>query len=173
MQIVNFFMPVNLETGHPTFQQPALWYGRAIITQETDYDDRDQPFTFDVAEITDLFFLPSAGADIKTARRVELPDNSKNGQTFRFKLQQAAITAYHNPALQPAEMPDEVEPDWTAANPAVLDGNISVNPNFVLIDEYIGASPSFSEKLAAMAKEIAAAGLTADDLSKRISINLG
>lgn len=108
MQTVNFFMPVNIETGHPTFHQPALWLGRAIITQETDYDDQDQPFTVDVAEITDLFYLPYAGADIKTARRVELPDNSKAGQTLRFKLQQAAIDDYHNPTLQPGEMPDEV-----------------------------------------------------------------
>ena len=55
---INFFMPVNLQTGHPTFQQPALWIGRAIIKQEIDYDDDDQPFTVDVAEIIDLFFLP-------------------------------------------------------------------------------------------------------------------
>lgn len=108
MQTVNFFMPVNIETGHPTFHQPALWLGRAIITQETDYDDQDQPFTVDVAEITDLFYLPYAGADIKTARRVELPDNSKAGQTLRFKLQQTAIDDYHNPTLQPVEMPDEI-----------------------------------------------------------------
>lgn len=109
MQAVTFFMPVNLETGHPTFEQPALWLGRAVITQETDYDDNDQPFQVDVAEVTDLFFLPYAGADIRTARRVELPDGSKAGHTFRYKLEQAAITAYHNPALQPAEMPDEPE----------------------------------------------------------------
>jgi len=105
---VNFFMPVNIETGHPTFEEQARWLGRAIITQETDYDDQDQPFTVDVAEITDLFYLPYAGADIKTARRVELPDNSKAGQTLRFKLQQAAIDDYHNPTLQPGEMPDEI-----------------------------------------------------------------
>ena len=104
---VNFFMPVNFETGHPTFEQPALWLGRAVITQETDYDDNDQPFQVDVAEVTDLFLLPYAGADIRTARRVELPGNSKDGYTFRYRLEQAAITAYHNPTLQPAEMPDE------------------------------------------------------------------
>ena len=110
MQTVNFFMPVNLETGHPAFQQPALWIGRAIITQETDYDDDDRPFTVDVAEVTDLFFLPYAGAaDIKTARRVELPDGSFAGQMFRSRLESAAITAYHNPTLQPGEMPDEQE----------------------------------------------------------------
>lgn len=108
MQIVNFFMPVNLETGHPSFQQPALWIGRANITQETDYDDQDQPFTVDQAEITDLFFLPDAGAEIKAAFRKELPDNSNHGYLFRHRLQQEAITAYHNPTLQPAEMPDEV-----------------------------------------------------------------
>lgn len=108
MQTVNFFMPVNLETGHPTFEQQARWIGRAIITQETDYDDQDQPFSVDQAEITDLFFLPDAGADIKMARRVELPDNSNHGYLFRYRLQQEAITAYHHPALQPAEMPDEI-----------------------------------------------------------------
>ena len=45
MQTVNFFMPVNLETGHPTFEHQARWIGRATITQETDYDDNDQPFS--------------------------------------------------------------------------------------------------------------------------------
>lgn len=112
MTTINFFMPVNLETGHPNFVQPALWIGRAIITHETDYDDNDQPFTVDMAEITDLFYLPYAGADIKTARRVELPHPSlegKAGYTFRYKLERAAILAYHNPQLQPAEMPDESE----------------------------------------------------------------
>lgn len=109
MHAVTFFMPVNLETGHPNFEQPSLWIGRAIITHETDYDDNDQPFQVDVADVTDLFFLPYAGAEIKTARRVELPDDSMDGYTFRYKLEQAAITAYHNPQLQPAEMPDESE----------------------------------------------------------------
>lgn len=107
-QTLNFFMPVNLETGHPTHKLSALWIGRAIITQETDYDDQDQPLTVDKAEVTDLFFLPYAGADIKTARRVELPDSSRAGLAFRYRLEQAAITAYHNPKLQPAEMPDEI-----------------------------------------------------------------
>ena len=108
MQTVNFFMPVDLETGHPTFQHHARWIGRAIITQETDYDDQDQPFTVDQAEVTSIFFLPYAGADIKTAWRVELPDGSKAGYKFRYELEQAAIIAYHNPALQPGEMPDEI-----------------------------------------------------------------
>ena len=108
MQTVTFFMPVNLETGHPTFEQQARWIGRAIITQDVDYDYGDEPFTVDQAEIADLFFMPFAGDDIKTARRVELPDNSKAGYTFRYRLEQAAITAYHNPKIQPAEMPDEV-----------------------------------------------------------------
>lgn len=107
MQTVNFFMPVNLETGNPNFIQPALWIGRATITQEIDYDDLDQPFNVDRAEITDLWFLPYAGADVKTARGVELPDNSNAGYTFRYRIEQAAITAYHNPAFQPTEMPDE------------------------------------------------------------------
>lgn len=106
---INFFMPVTLETGHPAFQQPALWIGRAIITQEVDYDENDYQFPVDVTEVTDLFFLPDAGADIRTARRVELPDDSMSGYMFRHGLQQAAITAYHNPKLQPAEMPDESE----------------------------------------------------------------
>ena len=117
MQTVNFFMPVNLETGHPTFQQQALWIGRAIITQETDYDDQDQPFSVDQAEITDLFFLPYAGADTKTARRVELPDNSNHGYLFRHRLQQEAITAYHHPALQPGEMPDDELQNKSCSNP--------------------------------------------------------
>lgn len=107
MQTINFFMPVNLETGHPTFQQPALWIGRAIITQETDYDDDDQPFMVDVAEITDLFFLSDALADTERARRTELPHNSMNGQIFLFKLKQAAVLAYHKPEFQQVEMPDE------------------------------------------------------------------
>lgn len=109
MQTVNFFMPVNIETGHPTFQQQALWIGRAIITQETDYDDQDQPFSVDQAEITDLFFLPYALMDTQRARRVELPDGSRAGYTFRYRLEQAAILAYHRPEFQQVEMPDEQE----------------------------------------------------------------
>ena len=108
MQTVNFFMPVKLETGHPTFEHSAHWLGRAIITQEADYDDNDQPFTVDVAEIIDLFFLPYAGADIKTAMRVEIPVGSKAGYKFRYELGQAAIMGYHNPTLQPKELPFEV-----------------------------------------------------------------
>lgn len=107
MQTATFFMPVKIETGHPTFEHSAHWLGRAIITQETDYDDNDQPFTFDTAEITDLFFMPDP-IDIKTARRVDLPDNSSTGITFNYHLKVAAVVAYHNPTLQPAEMPDEV-----------------------------------------------------------------
>ena len=109
MTTIDFFMPVNLETGHPNYLQPALWIGRAVVSQEVDYDDNDQPFPVDVAELIDLFWLPYAGDDISTARRVDLPDDSKAGYTFRYRLQQAAITAYHNPQLQPAEMPDEPE----------------------------------------------------------------
>lgn len=108
MQTVNFFMPVNLETGHPTFQHHARWIGRAIITQETDYDDDDQPFMVDVAEITDLFFLSDALADTERARRVELPDGSFYGLIFRYKLQQAAVLAYHKPEFQAVHIPDEV-----------------------------------------------------------------
>lgn len=108
MQTVNFFMPVNIETGHPTFHQPALWLGRAIITQETDYDDQDQPFTVDVAEITNLFFTLATDG-ITRARRVEIPNPSYKGQMFLSRLREAAIAAYHNPKLQPAEMPDEPE----------------------------------------------------------------
>ncbi len=108
MQIVNFFMPVNLETGHPSFQQPALWIGRANITQETDYDDQDQPFTVDVAEIIDLFFLPDALADTERASRVELPRLSIPGKVFMYKIEQAAVLAYHKPQFQAVHIPDEV-----------------------------------------------------------------
>ena len=111
MQTIYFFMPVNLETGHPSFQQPALWIGQAIITQETDYDDQDQPFTVDQAEITDLFFLPDALADTERARRVELPSpvlGGTAGFSFRYKLQQAAVLAYHKPEFQAVHIPDEV-----------------------------------------------------------------
>ncbi len=111
MQTINFFMPVNLETGHPKFQQPALWIGRAIITQETDYDDNDQPFMVDIAEITDLFFLSDALADTERARRVELPNPELGGRagfSFRYKLQQAAVLAYHKPEFQAVHIPDEV-----------------------------------------------------------------
>ena len=109
MQTINFFMPVNLETGHPTFNIPAFWIGRADITQETGYDFNDQPFSVDVAWVTDLFFVVGSVADIKTAQRVEIPDSSLNWYRLRYKLEQAAITAYHNPKLQPDEMPDEPE----------------------------------------------------------------
>jgi len=108
MQIVNFFMPVNLETGHPSFQQPALWIGRAIIKQEIDYDDDDQPFTVDVAEIIDLFFLPDALADTERANRVELPRLSIPGKVFMYKIEQAAVLAYHKPEFQAVHMPGEV-----------------------------------------------------------------
>ena len=108
MQTVNFSLPVNLETGHPAFQLKGIWIGRADITQETGYDDNDQPFSVDVAWVTDLFFVVGSVADIKAAERVEIPDSSLNWYRLRYKLEQAAITAYHNPKLQPAEMPDEV-----------------------------------------------------------------
>lgn len=103
---VNFFMSVEIPTGHPNFEEEARWIGRAEIMTQYDYDgESDEPFPVEVADVTDLFYLSHAWADIITARRVELPDNSKAGYTFRYRLQQAAITAYHNPTLQPAEMP--------------------------------------------------------------------
>ncbi len=100
-------MAVALETGHPNHTPPALWIGRAEVTQETDWDDQEQPFQYDAAAITDLWFLADAAADISKSRRVELPGDSKAGYTFRHRLETAAITAYHNPKLQPAEMPDD------------------------------------------------------------------
>jgi hypothetical protein len=103
----NFFMAVQLETGHPKHTPPALWIGRAEVKQELALDDNEQPYQYDVAVITDLWFLSYAAADISKARRVELPDNTKDGYTFRYRLETAAIAAYHNPKLQPAEMPDD------------------------------------------------------------------
>lgn len=100
-------MAVQLETGHPNYTPPALWIGRAEVTQETDWDDQEQPSQYDVAVITDLWFLADPPADISRARRVEMPDESKACYTFRCRLEHAAITAYHNPKLQPAEMPDD------------------------------------------------------------------
>ncbi len=104
---VNFFKTEILDTTNPEWSITGIWYGRAIITQETDYDDRDQPFTFDVAEITDLFFTLATDG-ITRVKRVEIPNPSYKGQIFLARLREAAIAAYHNPTLQPAEMPDEV-----------------------------------------------------------------
>jgi hypothetical protein len=103
----NFFMAVQLETGHPNYTPPALWIGRAEVKQELALDDKEQPYQYDVAVITDLWFLADAAADISKARRVDLPDDSRAGQRFRYRLETAAISAYHNPKLQPAEMPDD------------------------------------------------------------------
>ena len=107
MNTITFSMPVQLQTGHPEYSPTALWLGRAEITQITDYDDNDQPFTVDVAEITALWFLPNTATAAKLAQRVELPGKSRDAWTFRYNMEQAAITAYHKPELQPAEMPDD------------------------------------------------------------------
>lgn len=106
MQTVNFFKIEILDTTNPEWSLTGVWYGRANITQETDYDDQDQPFTVDVAEITNLFFTLATDG-ITKAKRVEIPHPSYKGQMFIAHLKQAAIAAYHNPELQPAEMPDD------------------------------------------------------------------
>lgn len=106
MQTVNFFKIEILDTTNPEWSLTGVWYGRANITQETDYDDQDQPMIVDVAEITNLFFTLATDG-ITQARRVEIPNPSYKGQMFIARLKQAAIAAYHNPELQPAEMPDE------------------------------------------------------------------
>ena len=107
MQTVNFLKTEIIDTANPEWSITGIWYGRAIITQETDYDFNDQPFTVDVAEITNLFFTLATDG-ITRARRVEIPNPSYKGQMFLSRLREAAIAAYHNPKLQPAEMPDEV-----------------------------------------------------------------
>ena len=104
---VTFSMPVELKTGHPEYSPTALWLGRAEITQEVDYDDNDNEFIIDVAHITDLWFLPNTACSPKLAQRVELPVKSRDAWMFRYNLEQAAISAYHKPELQPAEMPDD------------------------------------------------------------------
>ena len=111
MQTVDFFMAEMIETMNPETSLACTWVGRAKITQETDYDDRDRPFTVDMAEITDLFF--KVGADvlfenIREYRRVSIPVPSYNGKIFLSRLRSAAIAAYHNPALQLKEMPDKI-----------------------------------------------------------------
>jgi len=111
MQTVNFFMGEILDTMNPELQLACTWVGRATITQETDYDDSDQPFSVDVAEITDLFF--KVGADvsfenIREYRRASIPNPSYKSQMFMARLRESAILAYHNPKLQPVEMPDEI-----------------------------------------------------------------
>ena len=54
--------------------------------------------------------LPPDGllAAATNATRVEIPRPSYKGQMFIARLKNEAIAAYHNPQLQPAEMPDEV-----------------------------------------------------------------
>lgn len=106
MTTVTFALSVELKTGHPEYSPTALWLGRATITQETDYDDQDQPFNVDVSVITALWFCPDA-QNPKFAHAVEWPKPTKDGFQFRCRLHQAAIAAYHNPKLQPAEMPDD------------------------------------------------------------------
>lgn len=106
MNTVNFFVIEILETSNPEVLVDMIWLGRATITQETDYDDQDQPFLVDTADVTDVFLLRNPLAAAITATRVEIPSPSYEGQMFISRMKNAAITAYHNPKLQPAEMPN-------------------------------------------------------------------
>ena len=139
VQTVNFFMPVEIPTGHPDHILELAFLGRAII--EPEHADE---FTADgiTASIQDLFFLHDTCLPTETAMRIELPDpKTPEGRMFRSRLETAAKEAY-----------------WA--------GNDGVESFFCLPDEIDAGSPSFSEKLAARTKEIAAVGLTADELSK-------
>lgn len=103
MNTVKFLFTEIIETSNPEYSPTAMWLGQAIITQEVDYDDQDQPFVVYIAEITDLFFKVISAENTK---RVEIPSPSYKGQMFLSRLREKAIEAYHNPKLQPAEMPD-------------------------------------------------------------------
>lgn len=108
MTTVNFSLPVELQTGHPEYDQPAIWLGRAEISSHFEHDDDvvgGGAWTWR-AEITHLWFCPDA-QNPKFAHLVELPSNSRDGLKFRYDLEKAAVTAYHNPKMQPAEMPDD------------------------------------------------------------------
>ena len=106
MNAVNFFVTEILETSNPEYSLTAMWLGHAIIRQEVDYDDQDQPFLVYIAEITDLFFKVISANE--NPKRVEIPNPTYKGQMFLSRLREKAIEAYHNPKLQPAEMPDKL-----------------------------------------------------------------
>ena len=108
MTTVNFSLPLAIETGHHEYRHVALWLGRAEISSHFEHDDDvtgGGAWTWR-AEITHLWFCPDA-QNQKFAHAVELPDNSRAGFKFKYDLEQAAISAYHNPTMQPAEMPDD------------------------------------------------------------------
>jgi len=106
MQTVNFFMPVNIPTGHPTHILEAAFLGRAIIENEP-----SDEFTADgiTASIQDLFFLADTTKPTETAERVELPDPyTAEGRMFRSRLETAAKDHFLNAVGTPLLLPDEV-----------------------------------------------------------------
>ena len=92
MQTVNFFMPVEIPTGHPNHILEAAFLGRAIIEHEP-----SDEFTADgiTASVQDLFFLHDTTLPTETAQRVELPDPyTAAGRMFRSRLETAAKEAF-------------------------------------------------------------------------------
>ena len=92
MPTVNFFMPVNIETGHPDHILESAFLGRAIIEQEA-----ADEFTADgiTASVQDLFFLHDTTLPTEAAVRVELPDpKTAEGRMFRSRLETAAKEAF-------------------------------------------------------------------------------
>ena len=120
MQTVNFFMPVEIPTGHPTHILEAAFLGRAIIENEP-----SDGFTADgiTASIQDLFFLADTTKPTETAERVELPDPyTAEGRMFKSRLETAAKEAFWNMEYGATEcaLPDEYTPkpgDSAAGNP--------------------------------------------------------
>lgn len=110
MQTVNFFMPVNIPTGHPTHILEAAFLGRAIIENES-----SDEFTADgiTANVQDLFFLHDTTLPTETAQRVELPDpKTAEGRMFRSRLETAAKEAFWSLEYGAMEcvLPDEYTP---------------------------------------------------------------
>ena len=114
----------ELNTAHPVFMVEAAWLGRAVIEFEEDEDAGGNVWESPVASVQDLFFVPDINAAWPDAHRVELPDNSRDGNDFRYKLERAAIEEYHNPKPSPVMLPDEL-----AEIAPVCTWNIRVKPS--------------------------------------------
>lgn len=107
MQTINFFMPVDILTGHPEHILEAAFLGRAIIEQEA-----ADEFTADgiTASVQDLFFLHDTTLPTETAQRVELPDpKTAEGRMFKSRLETAAKETFWNLEYGATEcaLPDE------------------------------------------------------------------
>lgn len=105
MQTVNFFMPVEIPTGHPGYILESAFLGRAIIEQEA-----ADEFTADgiIAYVQELFFLVDTTQPTETAKPIDLPNPyTVEGRMFKSRLETAAKEAFWNAVGDPVILPGD------------------------------------------------------------------